>query len=132
MELLNSKVEHKDYMFDRTSWGVALCKAVGSERFKILYDIYHAQIMEGDIIRTLRENIDYIGHIHTSGVPGRHEIDEKQEINYAAVMRELVHLKYDGYVAHEFIPASADPLASLASAVRLCDVCEPMSDPSPT
>jgi hydroxypyruvate isomerase len=122
IELLNSKVDHKDYMCDRTSWGVELVKSVGSANFKLLYDIYHAQIMEGDVIRTLRDNIDYIGHVHTGGVPGRHEIDETQEVNYPAVMRALADLNYRGYVAQEFIPAGPDPLASLEAAVRLCDV----------
>jgi hydroxypyruvate isomerase len=122
IELLNSKYNHHDYMCDHTAWGVALCKAVGSERFKLLYDIYHMQIMEGDLIRTLRENIQYIAHVHTGGVPGRHEIDDTQEINYPPIMKALVEMKYDGYVAQEFIPTSPDPLQSLAAAVKLCDV----------
>jgi hydroxypyruvate isomerase len=122
MELLNSKVDHPDYMCDYTSWGVELCRRVGSERFKLLYDIYHMQIMEGDIIRTLRDNIQYIGHIHTGGVPGRHEIDETQELNYPAIMQALVDLKYTGYVAQEFVPAKKNRIASLAAAVRTCDV----------
>ncbi|HEX3356392.1 MAG TPA: TIM barrel protein [Tepidisphaeraceae bacterium] len=122
IELLNSKLDHKDYMCDRTSWGVALCKAVGSERCKLLYDIYHMQIMEGDVIQTLRDNIQHIGHIHTGGVPGRHEIDHTQELNYPAIMQALVDLKYDGYVAQEFIPAREDRIASLVQAVRICDV----------
>jgi hydroxypyruvate isomerase len=122
MELLNSKYDHPDYMCDHTAWGVELCKAIGSERFKLLYDIYHMQIMEGDIIRRLREHIQYIGHIHTGGVPGRHEIDQTQEINYPPIMRALIDLKYDGYVAQEFLPTHSDALASLAAAVTLCDV----------
>ena len=122
MELLNSKVDHPDYMCDHTAWGVELCKMVGSERFKLLYDIYHMQIMEGDLIRTLRENIQYIGHIHTGGNPGRNEIDESQEIYYPAIIRALVDLKYDGYVAHEFVPANPDKLASLAAALKICNV----------
>jgi len=121
MELLNSKRDHKDYMCDRTPWGVEVCKGVGSERIKLLYDIYHMQIMEGDIIATIRQYKQYIGHIHTGGVPGRNEIDETQELNYPAIMKALVDAKYTGYVAHEFIP-KRDPLTSLAAAVRLCDV----------
>jgi hydroxypyruvate isomerase len=122
MELLNSKLNHKDYMCDRTPWGVALCKAVGSERFKLLYDIYHMQIMEGDVIQTLKDNIQYIGHVHTGGVPGRHEIDETQELYYPAIMKALIDLKYTGYVAQEFTPAKQDKIASLAAAVKICDV----------
>ena len=121
MEGLNSKVNHKDYMYDKTPWGVALCQKVGSERFKLLYDIYHMQIMEGDVIRTIRENKDYIGHIHTGGVPGRHEIDQTQELNYAAIMKAIADLKSPWYVAQEFIPAR-DPLTSLRQAVDICDV----------
>jgi hydroxypyruvate isomerase len=121
LEYLNSKVNHKDYMFDNMAWGVAVCKKVGSERVKILYDIYHAQIMEGDIIRTLRDNKDYIGHYHTGGNPGRNEIDETQELYYPAIMRAIVETGFKGYVAHEFVP-KRDPIASLAYAVRICDV----------
>jgi hydroxypyruvate isomerase len=121
LEYLNSKVNHKDYMFDRTAWGVEVCKKVGSDRLKILYDIYHAQIMEGDIIRTIRDNKDYIGHYHTGGNPGRNEIDETQELNYPAIMRAIVETGYKGYVGQEFIP-TRDPLTSLAQAVRICDV----------
>ena len=121
MELLNSKRNHKDYQCDHTAWGVGVCKAVGSPRVKLLYDIYHMQIMEGDIIDTIRENLPYIGHVHTGGVPGRNEIDETQEIFYPAIMRALVALKYDGWVAHEFIP-KRDPLTSLKQAVAICDV----------
>jgi hydroxypyruvate isomerase len=122
MELLNSKLNHKDYMCDHTAWGVQLVKAVGSDRFKLLYDIYHMQIMEGDVIQTLKDNIQYIGHIHTGGVPGRHEIDETQELYYPAIMQALVDLKYTGYVAQEFVPAKPDKIASLAAAVKICDV----------
>ncbi len=122
MELLNSKVDHADYMCDHTAWGVALCKRVGSERFKLLYDIYHMQIMEGDLIRTIRENAEYIGHYHTGGNPGRHEIDETQEIYYPAVMRAIVETGYKGFVGQEFVPAGPDPLASLEKCVRICDV----------
>lgn len=121
MELLNSKVDHKDYMCDRTPWGVELCKAVGSPRFKLLYDIYHMQIMEGDVIRTLRQNKDYIGHYHTGGVPGRNEIDETQELNYATVCKAIVDSGFTGYLAQEFIP-KRDPMTSLAQGFRICDV----------
>ena len=121
MELLNSKVNHKDYMCDRTPWGVALCKMVGSERFKLLYDIYHMQIMEGDVIRTMRDNKEYIGHIHTGGVPGRNEIDESQELYYPAIMKAIADMGFKGYVAQEFIP-KREPLASLRQAVQICDV----------
>ncbi len=122
MELLNSKVDHPDYMCDHTRWGVELCRRVGSERFKLLYDIYHMQIMEGDLIRTIRENAEHIGHYHTGGNPGRNEIDERQEINYPAVMRAIVATGYQGFVGQEFVPADPDPLASLEKCIRLCDV----------
>ncbi len=121
LEYLNSKVNHKDYMFDNIKWGVEVCKKVGSERVKILYDIYHAQIMEGDIIRTIQTHKDYMGHYHTGGNPGRNEIDETQELYYPAIMRAIVETGYKGYVAHEFIPKK-DPLTSLAYAARICDV----------
>ncbi len=121
LEYLNSKVNHKDYMFDNTAWGVEVCKRVGSERVKILYDIYHAQIMEGDIIRTIRENADYIGHYHTGGNPGRNEIDETQELYYPPIMQAIAETGFDGYVAHEFVP-KGDPLAGLTYATRICDV----------
>ena len=121
LEYLNSKVNHKDYMFDNMAWGVEVCKKVGSESVKILYDIYHAQIMEGDIIRTLRTYKDYIGHYHTGGNPDRAEIDETQELYYPAIMRAIVKTGYKGYVAHEFVPKK-DPIESLAYAVRICDV----------
>jgi len=122
LEYLNSKVDHKDYMFDNMAWGVEVCKKVGSESVKILYDIYHAQIMEGDIIRTIRTCKDYIGHYHTGGNPGRNEIDESQELYYPAIMRAIVETGYKGYVAHEFVPKNKDQIASLAYAVRICDV----------
>ncbi len=122
MELLNSKVDHKDYMCDHTAWGVELCKAVGSENFKLLYDIYHMQIMEGDVIRTIKENHQYIGHYHTGGVPGRNEIDESQEIYYPAVMKAIAETGYKGFVAQEFIPKREDKLASLKQGVQICDV----------
>ncbi len=121
LEYLNSKVNHKDYMFDRTAWGVEVCKRVGSERVKILYDIYHAQIMEGDIIRTIRDNKDYIGHYHTGGNPGRNEIDDTQELYYPAIMKAIAETGFKGYVAHEFVP-KRDPLESLTYAARICDV----------
>ncbi len=121
LEYLNSKVDHKDYMFDHMAWGVEVCKRVGSERVKILYDIYHAQIMEGDIIRTIRANKDYIGHYHTGGNPGRNEIDDTQELYYPAIMRAIAETGFTGYVAHEFVP-KRDPLQSLTHAVQICDV----------
>ena len=121
MELLNSKVDHKDYMCDRTAWGVELVLRVGSPRFKLLYDVYHMQIMEGDVIRTIRDNYTHIGHFHTGGVPGRNEIDESQELFYPRIMKALVELGYDGYVAQEFIPAR-DPMTSLRQAYALCNV----------
>jgi hydroxypyruvate isomerase len=121
LEYLNSKVNHKDYMFDNMKWCVEVCKKVGSERVKILYDIYHAQIMEGDIIRTIQTYKDYIGHYHTGGNPGRNEIDETQELYYPAIMRAIAETGFKGYVAHEFVP-KGDPLAGLSYAVRICDV----------
>jgi hydroxypyruvate isomerase len=121
MELLNSKVDHADYMCDHTKWGVELAKKVGSPRFKLLYDIYHMQIMEGDVIRTIRDNHEHIGHYHTGGNPGRHEIDETQELNYPAIVRAILETGYDGYLGQEFIP-SREPLASLAQGFRICDV----------
>jgi len=121
IEYLNSKVNHKGYMFDNMAWGVEVCKEVGSERLKILYDIYHAQIMEGDIIRTIQTYKDYIGHYHTGGNPGRNEIDETQELYYPAIMQAVADTGFTGYVAHEFIP-KGDPIESLTYAVRICDV----------
>jgi hydroxypyruvate isomerase len=122
MELFNSKVDHKDYMCDNTAWGVELCKRIGSSNFKLLYDIYHMQINEGDVIRTLSNNHEYIGHYHTAGVPGRHEIDENQELFYPAIMKAIVATGYKGYVAQEFIPVAKDKLASLKKAIDICDV----------
>ncbi len=125
MELLNSKVDHKDYQCDRTSWGVELVKRVGSSNFKLLYDIYHMQIDEGDVIRTIRANKEYIGHYHTGGVPGRREIDETQELYYPAIMKAIHDLGYTGYVAQEFIPTSSkkeEQLEALAKAVKICDI----------
>jgi hydroxypyruvate isomerase len=122
MELLNSKINHKDYQCDRTAWGVELVKRVGSENFKLLYDIYHMQIDEGDVIRTITDNHQYITHYHTGGVPGRNEIDETQELYYPAVMRAILATGYTGYVAQEFIPKRADKLASLKQGILICDV----------
>jgi len=120
LELLNSKVDHKDYQCDHTPWGVEVVKRVNSPRVKLLYDIYHMQIMEGDVIRTIKENIQWIAHFHTGGVPGRHEIDSTQELNYPAVMRAIVEAGFSGYVAHEFVPVR-EPLKSLREAAQLCD-----------
>jgi len=121
IEYLNSKVDHKGYMFDNMAWGVEVCKRVGSPNVKILYDIYHAQIMEGDIIRTIKTHAKFIGHYHTGGNPGRNEIDETQELYYPAIMRAIADSGFAGYVAHEFVP-KRDPVASLAQAVKICDV----------
>lgn len=121
MELLNSKVNHPGYMCDKSGWGFELCRRVNSPRFKMLYDIYHMQIMEGDLIATIRRNVQHIGHFHTAGVPGRHELDENQEIYYPAVMRAIVESGYTGYVAHEYTP-TRDPMQSLVQAVETCDV----------
>jgi len=122
MELLNSKINHKDYQCDRTSWGVELAKRLGSENFKLLYDIYHMQIDEGDVIHTITENHQYIAHYHTGGVPGRNEIDDSQELYYPAIMRAIKDTGYKGYVAQEFVPKQADKLASLRKAIQICDV----------
>ncbi len=121
MELLNSKRNHPDYMCDRTAWGVELVRRVGSERFKLLYDIYHMQIMEGDVIATIREHASCIAHYHTGGVPGRHEIDGTQELNYPAIMRAIAETGFTGFVAQEFIPLG-EPLAALRAAVHTCSV----------
>ena len=121
LELLNSKVDHKDYMCDHTAWGVRVVEAVDSPNVKLLYDIYHMQIMEGDLVRTIRDNIRWLGHFHTGGVPGRHELDDTQEVEWAGVMRGILATGYTGYVAHEFVP-TRDPLKSLEEAVTLCDV----------
>ena len=122
MELLNSKVDHPGYMCDRTDWGVELVEKLGSPNFKLLYDIYHMQIMEGDIIATIRRYHDHIGHYHTGGVPGRNEIDETQELNYVAIIKAIIDTGFKGHVAQEFIPKSKTPLGSLEKAVRLCSV----------
>lgn len=121
MELLNS-YGHKDYQCDKTAWGAALCEMVGSERFRLLYDIYHMQIMEGNIIENINKYIRYIGHVHTGGVPGRHELDESQELYYPAIMKALVQAGYKGYVGQEFVPAQKDKLASLRKCILICDV----------
>lgn len=122
MELLNSKVNHKDYMCDHTAWGVEMCKKVGSERMKLLYDIYHMQIMEGDVIATIRASHPYIAHYHTGGVPGRNEIDETQELHYPAIIKAILETGYKGFVGQEFIPKRADALASLKQGVTICSV----------
>jgi hydroxypyruvate isomerase len=121
MELLNS-YGHKDYQCDKSSWGAALCEMVGSERFKLLYDIYHMQIMEGNIIDNITKYIKHIGHIHTGGVPGRHELDETQELYYPAIMQAIVKTGYKGYVGQEFVPSQNDKLASLRKCIQICDV----------
>lgn len=122
MELLNSRVNHKDYQCDKSAWGIALSKAIGSERFKLLYDIYHMQIMEGDVIATIKRDHQYFAHYHTGGVPGRNEIDDTQELNYPAIMRAIVATGYTGHVGQEFIPKREDKLASLKQGVKICDV----------
>jgi len=122
MELLNSKVNHKDYQCDHTEWGSVLCEMVGSNKFKLLYDIYHMQIMEGDVIATIKKNYQYISHYHTGGVPGRHEIDESQELNYAPIIKAIYDTGYKGFIGQEFIPAREDKMASLEQAVKICDI----------
>ena len=121
MELLNSKVNHKDYMCDRTAWGVEVMKAVGSPRCKLLYDIYHMQVQEGDVIATIRQHIQYIGHFHTAGVPGRKDIDESQELYYPAIMRAIADTGYKGFVCHEFSP-KGDKMKALVKAYNICNV----------
>ncbi|HXE10892.1 MAG TPA: sugar phosphate isomerase/epimerase family protein [Bryobacteraceae bacterium] len=121
MELLNSKIDHKDYQCDHSVWGIDVMKGVDSPRVRLLYDIYHMQIMEGDIIRTIRENIAYFAHFHTGGVPGRHELDDTQELQWRTVSKAIADLNFPGYMAHEFIP-TRDPMTSLAEAVKLCTV----------
>ena len=122
MELLNSKVNHKDYQCDHTAWGAAVVDSVGSDAFKLLYDIYHMQIMEGDVIATIKKYNKYISHYHTGGVPGRNEIDETQELNYPAIMKAILETGFKGFVAQEFIPKRKDKLASLKQGVQICDV----------
>ncbi len=122
MELLNSKVNHRDYMCDHTAWGAGLCEMIGSDKFKLLYDIYHMQIMEGDVIATIKKYHKYIGHYHTGGVPGRNEIDETQELYYPAIMKAIVDTGFKGFVAQEFIPSRKDDIASLKQGVTICDI----------
>jgi hydroxypyruvate isomerase len=122
MELLNSKVDHKDYMCDYTEWGAGLCEMVGSEKFKLLYDIYHMQIMEGNVIANIKKYYKYIGHYHTGGVPGRNEIDETQELYYPAIMKAIAETGFKGFVAQEFIPKRPDAITSLTQGVQICDI----------
>jgi hydroxypyruvate isomerase len=122
VELLNSKVDHPGYQGDHTAFGVAVMRGVNSPRVKLLYDIYHMQIMEGDVIRTISDNINWIGHFHTGGVPGRHEINDTQELNYHPIAAAIADLEFQGYVAHEFVPTRSDPFVSLAEALRICTV----------
>jgi len=123
MEYLNSKVNHKDYMFDHISWGVDVMKRVDSPRVKILFDIYHAQIMDGDIVRNIRDNIRWIGHFHTGGNPGRHDIDESQELNYRFIAQAIAELNFTGFLSHEYSPSPGhDPVATLNKAIEICDV----------
>jgi hydroxypyruvate isomerase len=122
MELLNSKVNHRDYQCDHTEWGVELCEMVGSEKFKLLYDIYHMQIMEGDVIATIKKYYEYISHYHTGGVPGRHEINDSQELNYPAIMKAIVDTGYKGFIGQEFIPTRTDKIASLREGILICDI----------
>lgn len=125
MELLNSKIDHKDYMADKSDWSIQLCKEIGSPNFKLLYDIYHMQINEGDVIRTIQNHHEYFGHYHTAGVPGRHEIDDSQELFYPAIMQAIVKTGYSGYVAQEFIPTGKtdqEKFVALKKAVKICDV----------
>lgn len=122
MELFNSKIDHPDYMCDKSAWGIALCKRLGSENFKLLYDIYHMQINEGDVIRTIKEHHQFFGHYHTAGVPGRNEIDDTQELYYPAIMKAIYATGFEGFVAQEIIPAREDKTASLQQAVNICDI----------
>lgn len=122
MELLNSKVNHKDYMCDHAAWGVDVMKRVNSPRVKLLYDIYHMQIMEGDLIRTIRDNIQFIGHFHTGGNPGRHELDDSQEVLWHAVAEAIADTGFQGFVSHEFIPAKTPPIRGLEQAFQICTV----------
>ena len=123
MELLNSKVNHPGYMCDKTTWGVELCKRVNSQRFKLLYDIYHMQIMEGDVIRTIQQNIEYIAHFHTAGNPGRHEFDDSQEMNYKGICKAIADLGYKGVISHEYSPSKGkDPIETLDQMMRICEV----------
>ncbi len=122
LELLNSKVNHKDYMADHSAWGIEMVKRVNSPRVKLLYDIYHMQIMEGDLIRTITENIDYFGHFHTGGNPGRHELDDTQEVTWHAVAEAIANTGYKGFFSHEFVPAKTPPIRGLEQAFEICNV----------
>ena len=122
MELLNSKIDHEDYMCDRSAWGIALCDLIESDNFKLLYDIYHMQVMEGDVIGTITKSHRYISHYHTGGVPGRNEIDESQELFYPAIMRAIRDTGYTGFVGQEFIPSRSNPLESLKQGITICTV----------
>ena len=125
LELFNSKIDHKDYMADKSAWGVELCKRLGSPNFKLLYDIYHMQINEGDVIRTIQENHSYFGHYHTAGVPGRNEIGSNQELNYPAIMRAIAATDYKGYVAQEYLPTTKthkEIEKGLKDAIKICDI----------
>ncbi len=122
MELLNSKIDHKDYQCDRTAWGVELVKRINSPNFKLLYDIYHMQIDEGDVIKTIKDNIQYIAHFHTAGVPGRNEIDDTQELNYPAIMRAIEGTGFKGFDGQEFFPKNPNKLASLQQAITIYDI----------
>jgi hydroxypyruvate isomerase len=122
VELLNSKVDHQGYQGDSTAFGVEVMRGIGSPNVKLLYDIYHMQIMEGDVIRTIRDNIQWIGHFHTGGVPGRHEIDGTQELNYHAIAKAIADLDFKGYIAHEFMPTNSEPFDSFAEAFKICTV----------
>lgn len=121
MELLNSRIDHPGYMCDKSAWGIDLCKRIGSENFKLLYDIYHMQIDEGDVIRTIKDHHQYFGHYHTGGVPGRNEPDDNQELNYPAIMRAIMETGFQGYVAQEFLPVKEDKILSLREAIKNCD-----------
>ena len=122
MELFNSKIDHPDYMCDNTPWGVKLCDELGSDNFKLLYDIYHMQINEGDIIRNIQDFHPYFAHYHTAGVPGRNEINDTQELNYPAIMKAILKTGFKGYVAQEFIPTYENPIDSLRESIDICDV----------
>ncbi|HVW08492.1 MAG TPA: TIM barrel protein, partial [Bryobacteraceae bacterium] len=122
LELLNSKVDHKDYQADHSAWGIEMVKRVNSPRVRLLFDIYHMQIMEGDIIRTIQNNIDWFGHFHTGGNPGRHEITDKDELNYNAIAKAIADKGFTGFVAHEFIPANTPPIKGLEDAYKACTV----------
>lgn len=122
MELFNTKVDHPDYMCSSTDWGVALCEALGSEHFKLLYDIYHMQIEEGNVMATIRDFHEYFGHYHTAGVPGRNEINDGQELNYPAIIKAIVDTGFKGYIAQEFVPTYDNPLESLSEAIGICDI----------